>query len=345
MSRTPRCTFCDLPLEAGVERCPRCLRKSSVGAPVARVRTAAPELDVEGAEAAGPAHVGLRALITTLAYVVYLPLTYLLISHKEWLDPHRLWLAACFGAMALGTMPLRMGFAPPDAPMDARGAAEHYALRMLAVLGIAAGIFSAQALAAQLVSEDMLALFLGLLFFLAPILVIPALIKARREGRSAQETVASVAKGLGLAAAIVVAVGALAALRASSHPPPKTIVIPEDPKALLDPLDLASVPVSARWVADEAGRSALELSADGGAFERSMMALVGNVTGKLDELKRDPRASGAVRLVLPARLDTKENRKAADDEATMITGALEGARTGSGDPLRVSFVFGEVKGR
>jgi hypothetical protein len=345
MSRTPRCTFCDLPLEAGVERCPRCLRKSSVRDPVQRVRTAAPGLEIEGAEAAGPAHVGVRALITTLAYVVYLPLTYVIISSKDWLDPHRLWLAACFGAMALGTMPLRMGFAPPDAPMDARGAAEHYALRMLAVLGIAAGLFTAQALAAQLVSEDMVALFLGLLFFLAPLLVIPALIKARREGSSAQATLASVGKGLGLAAAIVVAVGALAALRASSHPPPKTIVIPADPGALLDPLDLASVQVSSRWVADEAGRGALELSADGGAFERSMMALVGNVTGKLGELKHDPRASGAVRLVLPARFDTKENRKAADDEATMLTGALEGSRTVSGDPLRVSFVFGEVKGR
>jgi hypothetical protein len=270
---------------------------------------------------------------------------WLILDHQAWLEPRRLWLPGCFAAMALGTMPLRMAFAPPDAPMDGAEAKRHYALRMVAVLGIAAGLFAAQALAGLLVDDTMAALFLGLLFFLAPLLVVPPLLKARREGRSLGEALGTAGKGLGLAMAIVAGVAILSALRAASHPPPKTIVIPSDPKALLDPLDLEGVQVTSRWVTDGTGKSALELSADGGAFERSMLALVGNVTGKLGELKREPRASGAVRLVLPARLDTPENRKAAEKEVQMLTGALDEARTAGGDPIRVSFVFGAVKAR
>lgn len=352
MSRSLRCTHCDLPLDEGTERCPRCLRKSTVLDPRAKVRTpGAIEVgDVgEEGEAArasdGPAHVGIRATMLLLGYAVFGPLTWLIIGNQAWLEPRGLWLPGCFAAMALGTMPLRMTFAPPDAPMEAAEAKRHYAWRMVAVLGIAAGLFAAQALAGLLIDDPIAALFLGLLFFLAPILVVPPLIKARREGRSIGDALAGAGKGLGLAVAVVAGVAIISALRAASHPPPKTIFIPSDPKALLDPLDLQGVAVSARWVADERGQRALELSGDGGAFERSMLALVGNVTGKLGELKRDPRASGAVRLVLPARLDTPENRKAAEAEATMLTGALEGARTAQGEPIRVSFVFGEHQAR
>jgi hypothetical protein len=255
MSRRPRCTACKIALDPGADRCPQCLRKSTVvGADGQPLDTPPLDLGRGGgggggrgrAAPASPAHVGIRALTLLVAYALCAPLLWLIFAHEAWLEAHALWLPACFAAMALAMMPLRMAFAPPDGPMDSRGAARHYAFRMGFVLVMAAGLFTAQALASAIVTDGVTSIFLGLLFVLAPLLVVPAILTARREKRSIGAVLQAGAKGVGLALAIVLAVAVLVVLRASSHPPPRVIYLPPpDLDRLLDPPDLDDQPDAA----------------------------------------------------------------------------------------------------
>jgi hypothetical protein len=131
--------------------------------------------------------------------------------------------------MALATMPLRMAFAPPDTALDAGPAARHYAFRMAFVLGLAAGLFAAQALASRISADPIVSIFLGLLFLLAPLLVVPPILTARREKRPLFDVLAAGAKGIAVAVAVVVALALLVVLRASSNPRPTTVHLPTGP--------------------------------------------------------------------------------------------------------------------
>lgn len=225
-----RCAQCKVELEAGAERCPQCLRKSTlVGEDGKAVGASYLGLGGEPPVAAPPAHVGIRAGILVLAYGIFGPLLGLIFARQPWLEAHALWVPACFAAMALGTFPLRMAFAPPDGgPMSAAQAARHYAFRMLAVLGLAAGLFVAQGLAAKIVSDPVVAIFLGLLLLLLPLLVVPAVVAARREKRPIRAVLGAGARGLAIAIAVVAVVAILVVLRTSSRPRPTTIFIPRD---------------------------------------------------------------------------------------------------------------------
>ena len=92
----------------------------------------------------------------------------------------------------------------------------------------------------MLVAEPVGAIFLGLLFALAPLLVVPAILTARREKRSIGAVFAAGAKGRALAVGVVAMVAVIVVLRGSSRPPQRTIYIPSLP---LD-IDFSAMPAS-----------------------------------------------------------------------------------------------------
>jgi len=354
MSPPSRCDACAVEIPAGADRCPRCLRKSTVsGARADRAAPgAAPRIGIERAlseeDDRSPAYIGVRVAATALAYCAFGPILWLIFRSEAWLDARGLWLAACVAALALATLPLRMAFAPSDGATSAASAGRSYGIRMAVVLAVAALLFLVNALAAQIVDDMLARIFLGLLLFLVALLVVLPLVAALLWKRPMRAALGVAAKGAGAAVVIVGLVAVISALRAArTGNAPAPLTIPADPKSLLDPLDLESVRVESIWLKDAGGEAALHLYADGGDFKRSSKKLVVTALTMIGAVRADPSASRAVTLWLPQRLDTPENRAAARDEERTINAALASAdrRIASGRPIRVAFAFGGAPGR
>ena len=358
-----RCAKCDIELEPEAERCPRCLRKSTVVsgrgprfasrglADDASDRPAAPAGPVFApTEASPPAHATVRLVVLLVAWAAAAPALFVLFSNEEWLTARRLWLGAIFAGVWLATMPLRVAFSRTPRPLDARGTARHYAVSTFGLLALAPLLFGVMGLASMLVASDIAAIFVGVFFFLVLLLGVPALVGAVRGQKPVGATVLATGKAVGLAALLVGAMAAIVALRATRTDKPKTIYIPENPKGLLDPLDIEHVAVKSERVRGEGGLETMHLSADGGSFERTKTKLLVAALQATDALKQDARASGEVRLWLPAHLGTLDNQRTAREEEDALNGALRatGTKTAGGRPVHVGITFGtppEAEGR
>lgn len=337
-----RCSRCQIPLDAGTERCPRCLRKSTVvdgeGTVVGRLDHHVPAEPAP--PQSGPRFVGVRAAVLVAAYAVIGPLVYLILRDEAALKARDLWLPGGFASLMLGTLPLRMVFAPPEASSSAREAAREYALRMAAVVGFSAGMALAQALAVRLVGDAFLAIFLGLLLFLLPLFVGIPIAGALRKKISVREAITGAARQAGLTFLIVGMVGVLA-LR--PRPQKQAIVLPPpDVKSLLDPMDLESVRAKATWEPDASGAPALYLRADAPEFDRTLQKLVVEAVIRVKDVELRPGASGTVIVVVPSRFETPENDRKAREEERSLNDTLTkvGKTTGQGKPIQVRFVFG-----
>ncbi|MCC6523001.1 MAG: hypothetical protein IT373_10100 [Polyangiaceae bacterium] len=356
-----RCIHCELALEPEAERCPRCLRKSGLVDADAPRRERRPRLEALepglepgrnfGADApAPPSHAGVRLVTLVGAWALAAPIMGLLFAAEPWLEAQGLWLAAIMGGFAVASLPLRAVFTAPPPDLDTRGAARHYALLSLGVQAMGLVLFGAMALATTFVTSPIVGLFVGLAIFLVLVLCGPIAFAAVRGRHPAGPALRAIGKNAVIAIAIVVVGAGLVLLRAASRTEssarPTIPVFLGDPKKVLDPLDVGSVEVRTRRVTDADGFVTVHLSADGGSFDRTMVRLLGAALGAADAAKKDPRASGELRLWMPARLRDSDAEATLRTEESALNDALRGtgARTAGGRPIHVSCGFGAPPG-
>ena len=350
-----RCTRCDLPLEPGTERCPKCLRQSSVIDTRAAKRaakmprqtyvTATPAGSGTDASAPVPKHIGIRVAALGVTGAVVTPVVWLILGNEPWLEARGLWLGACVAAMGLTSLPLRMAFAPPGSAISPRAAARHYALLMAAAVGMSLLFGGAVAAAARLTDSPFYALGGGLLLFLLLVLCGPVVVGAWRQRKPAVEVLRTVARNAALAVAIVCLGGALVFVHSlKSQRAPSTLYIPEDPKGLLDPLDLEHVHLRSSRIREADRLWTVHLAADGGDMKRTLAKLSVEIVLAAGKMRDDASANGQIHGWLPARLRTPENEQAARDEQRTLQGAMSSGdiRTGGGRPVEVTMEFGEL---
>jgi hypothetical protein len=342
MKSSLRCTTCQLELAPETERCPRCLRLTTFDHPDSPGPFTPASREPRAPEGP-PVHAGIRAAVLLAAYLLYGPMLWALFDHEIWWRAHSLWVPVSFAGLALAILPLRMVFVPPDTPLTAPEATRQYALRMATVPVIALALFATQALASSLIEEPLFSIFLGLFFLLTPLLVVPSVLAARQQKRSLGDTILAGGRGLALALAVVVAVGAASLLRAaSSRPAPRPLVLPAMSPELLGRSVRAVVPVSSSWARDASQRTTLHLRADGADFEQSKQELLVVVGGKLDAVRKDPQTTGTIRLWVPPRFDTPAHRDSLREEEGVLARALASTRADNGAPVRMLLGFGDL---
>lgn len=335
MGGKPRCTRCNIVLEPDQERCPQCLRKSTIADPAEGITNHADD---------PPKHLGVRAGLGGVGLLLGIACAAALIYYESWLTDHGLWLSALALSAGMTTLPIEVALIHADEHMTTREALRHYGLMMLMVAGLALLFATVLGLVWRVFGDSVLSIFGGLLLFLLLIFTVPVVIASvtRHKPLSARALV----KGAGLAVAITAAVAALAWLRAerSKAREPKTLYVPRDAKMLLDPLDLSSVRIKSRTAAESDGTTTLHMEADADDFQRTLTKLSVEVMTAVDRLTKDSSASGRVMCWVPEHLRSIESaRKLAEQEA-LINGALVSSdkRTASGHPIRVSFAFGAI---
>lgn len=339
-SSTPRCTHCNIALPEGADRCPRCLRKSTVVDP-ADVARRAGEREGDGI----PKHIGVRFGLAAGTLILGGLFVWALFGQEQWLKAHDLWLGAMVASMGLTTMPLRAGFARPESVMTPRQALRYYGLLMASVVGTSLALAGLMVLASRLVGDTIPAIFLGLLMLLLLLFSVPVAVGGLWRRDPLGKTLKAVAKSAGLAVAVVAMVAAIVGLRALKSGPPKPpLVIPENPKALLDPLDLEDVRVVSRTIRGADGLSTLHLQADGGDIKRTLAKLYVESLLSVDKVRKDPDASGQMTCWIPARLRTPANEAEARGEQATINQVVDSPKflTAGGRKVRVSFEFGEI---
>jgi hypothetical protein len=329
---TVHCSRCRIPLPDDADRCPRCLRKSTVVDPAA----------VKRSPSEGPLFVGVRAAVLLAAYAVYGPLVVLILHSESALKERGLWLPACFVTMILAVLPLRMAFAAPETASTAREAAREYAVRMAWVLGGAAIMGVTQTVAVWIAGETATSILLGLFFMFATVAVGTQVARVVREEIPARQAIRTAAKQTGLGLLGVVLLGAVFALRSQRTNRPTIVLPPPNLKELLDPMNLEGVPVRVAWEADTSGAPALHLRADTPELERTIQKLTLEGLMKLEEVQHRPGASGTMILVLPSRFESPENERRRGEEERKLNETLTavGRTTPEGKPIRVRIVFG-----
>jgi hypothetical protein len=354
-SKGLRCSRCDIPLDPGTERCPRCLRQSSVidlHAPK-RVDRAPERVYVAAAPGGGatepgdrpPKHVGIRIAALAVAWAACAPVVWLILGNEPWLEARGLWLSACVTAVGLGSLPLRMAFAPPESAISPRAATRHYFWLMAAAVAMSLAFGAGVAAAARVTDNPLYALGGGLLLFLLLLLCGPVVVGAWRQRKPAAEVLRALARNAALAVAIVCLGGALVWLRSlKSHDARPTLYLPEDPTGLLDPLDLQHVPVRSSRTLDAERLWTVHLAADGGDIRRSLGKLSVEIVLEAGKMRGDASVNGQIRGWLPARLRTAENEQAAREEERSLREAMRSGslRTGGGRPIEVTMEFGEL---
>lgn len=144
----------------------------------------------------------------------------------------------------------------------------------------------------------------------------------------------------GLLVFAVALVGARAALMSRPRP---NISLP--PSVNLDPLDLDQVRVQSSTTAEKNDLHTVNLTADGGDFERTFQKLrVHAIATTVQEVKSDISASGAIRVFIPPRFRTPAHEARVEEEEKTIRSALvkTSASTPKGAAIRVAFEFGEM---
>jgi hypothetical protein len=335
-----RCTQCGIDVAADADRCPQCLRKSTLVDPHAHPEPLASPWDV-APPSGPPSHAGIRFLVFVGAALVLWPLAWLLVSQQAWLEAERLWLGAIMAAFALATIPLRVAFERPREVLDARGALHSYAVMMLIAPALAAGAFAAGALASRITDNFVAALFLAILFGAVAAFCIPVIVGAVRGRQPVASVVPKLLQNAGIAVLFVGGLGLIATLRGMNHDEPKTIVIPS-PQLLDDLKGNPSIPLHTARVREPDGLFALHLQADGGDVNTTLRRLMAATFDAAKRLESDTSASGTLQLWLPRYLETPEAVGRAREEEQMLSQVLAEKKSGAGKPLRVVIGFGAL---
>jgi hypothetical protein len=328
------CKACDLELEPDADRCPKCLRKSTI---------ASADDDDGGSEERAPLWIGPRAVVALSAIAFGSLVAWRMFAAERWLEAHHAWMASILVALGLVTMPIRVAFRMDSKAETATEALRFYALSTLAVDGIMLVFAACVAVAALALGESILALPVGLFAFFMLIVATPVVVVAIRRPRELPATLRSSGKMALVLAALVIGGSALVYVDAAAQPRPAKIVIPDNPKELLDPMDLGSVHVDRLTTRNADGTTTRHLHADGGDIQRTLLTLDVAALSAIDETKRDASANGVVRCWVPARLRTPDaEAELAKEQATMDEGLSSLViKTAPGRVVRVVFAFGE----
>lgn len=318
---TLRCSHCGLALEPGLERCPQCLRKRTVEVSV-------PKEPFDG----------VRWIFLLVAWLLAAPVGWLHFESRAWLDAHQLQVSGTLFFAALVLLPPRFAFS--SVLRRARWGEAAGVLGM--VWGFAALLGGSVAIASRLTSSAPAAALSGLLIFLGPMVVVPPVFEAHRAGQSRRKALGvGLLRFAGVAAAVITLYGVRVLVAPKPKPP---IVLVDNPRALLDPLDLEHAPVERAWRTGVDGLSALHLASEAEPFERSLLKLKVELLDALAEVNRTPEAAPVVTLWVPTRFASAESRAAVAKEAALLNDAFTKSKrlTRRGEALRVVIDFGEL---
>ncbi|MDP1829580.1 MAG: hypothetical protein Q8L48_40310 [Archangium sp.] len=317
---TLRCSHCGLALEPGLDRCPQCLRRHTA-------ELAAPK--------AAPFD-AVRWVFLLVAWLLAAPVGWLHFTNSAWLGAHQLELSGTLLVAALVLLPPRFAF---SSVLERAGWGEAAgALGM--VWGFAALLAGSVAIASRLTSSVPVAVMSGLLIFLGPMVVVPPLFEAHRAGQSRRKALGvGLLRFAGVAAAVITLFGVKVLFAPKPKPP---LVLVDNPRALLDPLDLEHAPVERAWRAGPDGLTALHLASEAEPFERSLLRLKLELLEALPELDQTPDVSPVVTLWVPARFASAGARALIEKEASLLNELFTKSkrRTKRGEALRVVIAFG-----
>jgi hypothetical protein len=212
MGKPPFCTRCQLELEPGAERCPRCLRKTTVIGLAPGV--AATDFALRDRDETRSSFLGVRLGTLGISWCFAGVLTWVLFGHESWLEAHQLWLSTLMAISWAWLMPLRLAFRAPGA--DATTGAEairQYASLSGAVMGMGLLLSAILAGTVILTGSVLAGLVTGGLIFLVVILAGPPLYQAVRGKKPWKEAGAEAMKNAGIAILIVVAASVVVILR------------------------------------------------------------------------------------------------------------------------------------
>lgn len=318
------CTRCQIALAPGSERCPQCLRTSTLVDRDAQARR--PDLFDE---APGEPHVGMRLVVLLAAWTLAGLVSWVALPHQAWLEPRRLWLPVLVWTGALWLLPLRAAFRAPKSEEGPRDALRSLALFTAQLVGAGSVFALVIAGLCQITGSDLVALVVGLGLFIAAIVVAPAVALGLRGEKPFAEVLPP---ALGKVAVAWVCVGvlmAIAVFRGERQREERTVVIPTAPAVLNDIADAQNVSVTSA----RAG-SVLNLRADGGTFDRTLLRLKSAALGAMTDLKNEPGVT--IKLWFPARFESA-NGKQARDEIKALSEAIAQGSGGPGPALDVAF--------
>ena len=316
-----QCTHCGASLEPGVERCPQCLRKHT------------------SREVVPPARVDVvRWGFLVGAWVLCVPVAWLHWDAQPWFETHGARLSATLFLGAVILLPPRFAFSELLRGARWRDAASALGL----VWSFSALLAIAVWLASRFTDNPSVAVVTGLIIFLAPLLLVPPVLTAMREGTSRRRALrAGVLRFAGISAAIVTLFG----VRLLTAPKPKPpLVIVQNPKALLDPFDLAGAKVERRWLAGADGLKSLHIGSEAEPFERSVLKLKSELINALSELDQTADATPVVTLWVPSRFQNPLASAEIAKESDLLNKVLakSNRKTPRGEPVRVVISFGAL---
>ena len=330
------CRACDLEIEPDADRCPKCLRKSTL-APTGELEPYQDEEDHQ------PLWIGARALVALVALALGGIAAWRMFAADEWLRAHGLWIPAILVSLGLVTMPIRVAFRMDSEAKTAREALRFYAFSTLAVDGFIALFAACVAVASLFLGESIAVLPVGLFAFFMMLVATPVVVVAVKRPHELSATLKKSGKMALVLGGVVLGGTCLVMLSVASHPEPRKIVIFENPKDILDPLDLEHVAVDRSTTRNADGTTTRHLRADGGDIKRTLLKLDVVSISAVDEAKRDPSASGLVSCWVPARLRTPDAEAELAKEQTTMDHVMKDMvlKTPSGRAVRVVFAFGE----
>lgn len=319
--KTLRCTHCGFALEPGLERCPQCLRKHTSEEVQVRAR-----FDV------------VRWGFLLGAWALCVPLGWIHFAQRAWLEARGLQLSATLFLSVVVLLPPRFVFS--DLLRRARWRDAAGALGM--VWGFAALLAVSVWFASRFTTNLSVAVLTGLIIFLAPLLVVPPVVEAMRNGTSRRGALRVGLLRFAGVAALVITLFGLRVLTAQKPRPP--LVIVENPKAVVDPLDLEHAPVERTWRAEADGTRKLHLASEADPFERAVLKLKSELINALSEVDHTPDAAGVVTLWVPVRFESASARTAIAKESDLLNDVLSKSKrkTPRGEPVRVVIAFGEL---
>lgn len=318
---TSQCRHCGLPLEPGLDRCPQCLRKHTA-------ELVAPKEPFDL----------VRWVFLLVAWLLAAPVGWLHVESTAWLGAHQLQLSSTLFLAALVLLPPRFVLSPVLRRVRWVEAAGVLGM----VWGFAALLAISVAIASRLTSNGPAAVLSGLIIFLGPLVVVPPVFEAHRAGQSRRKALrVGLLRFAGVAAAVVTLFGVKALVAPRPKPP---IVIVDNPRALLDPLDLEHAPVERAWRAGAEGTTSLHLASEAEPFERALLKLKLELLDALPELDQTPDAAPVVTLWVPSRFASPESRAAVAKEATLLNDVFTRTKrhTKRGEALRVVIAFGAL---
>lgn len=211
MGSRPFCTRCQIELDPSAERCPKCLRKTTVVGLAAGVAT--PDPARRDRDETRPSFLGVRLGTLGVSWCLAGVLTWLVIGAEPWLEARQLWLSGIVAMSWAWMMPLFLAFRAPEADATTiADAIRQYASLSGAVMGM--GLLLSAILAVTVISTGsaLAGLVVGIVIFLVGLLAGPALYQAAR-GKKTWDEARAATKKAGIAVLLVVALMALAFLR------------------------------------------------------------------------------------------------------------------------------------